>query len=304
MCNNKKVTIIIPTFNRGDIIGKTIESALNQKYSNTEIIVVDDGSTDKTKDVVESFKSSKIKYIYKENGGASSARNRGIAEASGEFISFLDSDDYMLKHHIEKSLPILLNANNICTYSKIIVDRGDGVTFLKPHREYRQHEDISEYLFCNRGFVQTSSLILRTKLASKVKYDETISAGDDNDFAIRLINNGAKLIMLDDPGIIWNDSSSPSRLSNANNPEERERWLKKIKPIITKKAFYSEMGWRVAKCYAKRFRYDKALYLYIKALIRGSYSVKMSIVVLSQIIIPSNIYRKLANKLVEIGVKP
>jgi hypothetical protein len=87
------VSIIIPCFNRADIVGETIESVLAQSYDRFEVIVIDDGSTDNTREVVARYADPRIRYFYKANGGLSAARNSGLEAARGEFIAFLDSDD-------------------------------------------------------------------------------------------------------------------------------------------------------------------------------------------------------------------
>lgn len=86
------VSIVIPTFNRENFVVNAIDSVLKQSFRDYEIIVVDDGSTDRTRKVLESY-GERIKYIYQENSGVSSARNTGIRAAKGEWIAFLDSDD-------------------------------------------------------------------------------------------------------------------------------------------------------------------------------------------------------------------
>ena len=98
------VSIIIPTYNRADFIGKTIKSVLNQTYSNFEIIIVDDGSTDNTKEVVRSFADSRISYFKKQNEERAVARNYGIEKAKGDFITFLDSDDVFLDFHLAEAV--------------------------------------------------------------------------------------------------------------------------------------------------------------------------------------------------------
>lgn len=86
------IAVIIPTFNRGELVTSAVESALNQRFSNYEIIVVDDGSTDNTRDVLSRFAGA-IRYIYQQNRGVSAARNIGIRAANSEWVAFLDSDD-------------------------------------------------------------------------------------------------------------------------------------------------------------------------------------------------------------------
>lgn len=94
---NPLVTIVIPAYNYQSFLPETLNSVLAQKYQNFELIVVDDGSTDKTKDVVAEFlaKDPRIKYFYQSNAGLSAARNLGIKNAGGEYIQFLDADDLL-----------------------------------------------------------------------------------------------------------------------------------------------------------------------------------------------------------------
>jgi len=96
-----KVSVIIPTYNRADKVGKTIESALGQTLSDLEVIVVDDGSSDDTGKVLGETFGDRIRYYAQRNQGASVARNRGIAEARGELIAFLDSDDLWERDKLE-----------------------------------------------------------------------------------------------------------------------------------------------------------------------------------------------------------
>ncbi len=106
-------SVIIPTYNRDGIIGRAIESVLAQTYQNWELIIVDDGSTDNTREIVESYKDDRIRYFWKENEERSIARNYGIDKAKGAYISFLDDDDYYLpeflatfhKSIIENNIP-------------------------------------------------------------------------------------------------------------------------------------------------------------------------------------------------------
>lgn len=100
---NPLVSCIIPVFNGERFLAEAIESILGQTYENLEVIVVDDGSTDSTADVVAGFGDA-VTYVRQENAGPSSARNRGIQEAHGEFIAFLDADDVWHEEKLEKQL--------------------------------------------------------------------------------------------------------------------------------------------------------------------------------------------------------
>jgi glycosyltransferase involved in cell wall biosynthesis len=87
------VSVIIPTYNRSKLVRQTINSVLAQNYKDFEILVIDDGSTDNTKQTIAEIKDDRTKYFYKNNGGVSSARNLGLKNAQGQFICFLDSDE-------------------------------------------------------------------------------------------------------------------------------------------------------------------------------------------------------------------
>ena len=104
---NPKVSVVIPTYNRADKAGKTIESVLAQTITDLEVIVVDDGSSDGTEQVLKAAFGDRIRYHFQVNQGVSAARNKGIAEARGTWIAFLDSDDIWEKDKLEWQLKAL-----------------------------------------------------------------------------------------------------------------------------------------------------------------------------------------------------
>lgn len=107
-------SVIIPSYNRADLILKTIESVLQQSYSNFELIVVDDGSKDNTDDVVKTVSDSRFYYFKRENSERGATRNFGISKAKGKYITFIDSDDLMYHH-------ALLNAHDNLTKNEAII---------------------------------------------------------------------------------------------------------------------------------------------------------------------------------------
>lgn len=106
--SNPKVSVVIPTYNRVGCIGNAINSVIAQTYTECEIIVVDDGSTDDTRQVLARY-GSRVRYIYQENAGVSAARNLGVHHAKGELIAFLDSDDQWEPEKLERQLPLMDN---------------------------------------------------------------------------------------------------------------------------------------------------------------------------------------------------
>jgi glycosyltransferase involved in cell wall biosynthesis len=97
------VSVVIPTFNCAKYLPESVGSAVSQTFAEKEVIVVDDGSTDNTKEVLAPFRE-RITYIYQENSGASSARNRGVAQSSGKYIAFLDADDIWMERKLQKQV--------------------------------------------------------------------------------------------------------------------------------------------------------------------------------------------------------
>ena len=94
-------SIILPTYNRAHILPKAIDSLLRQQYENWELVIVDDGSSDNTKELVAAYIDERIRYIYQDNAERSAARNNGIVHSKGRYICFLDSDDYYENNHLQ-----------------------------------------------------------------------------------------------------------------------------------------------------------------------------------------------------------
>lgn len=112
--NNSLISIIVPCYNQAQYLDEALQSVLDQTYQDWECIIVNDGSPDNTKVIAEKWvaKDSRFQYVYKENGGLSSARNAGLKVAKGEYIQFLDSDDYLVKTKLEVSLQKLNSAKD------------------------------------------------------------------------------------------------------------------------------------------------------------------------------------------------
>src|SRR5687768_8169523 len=110
--NQPLISVIIPNYNYGIYLGQAIDSVLKQTYSKVEIIVVDDGSTDNSQDILIKYKE-KITFIKQANKGVGAARNTGVKNSSGEFVSFLDSDDIWLPTKLERQLEVMLADDEI-----------------------------------------------------------------------------------------------------------------------------------------------------------------------------------------------
>lgn len=284
------ISVVIPSYNRGELIADTIESVLAQDFQDFEILVVDDGSTDNTADVVRNVGDSRVRYIWQSNVGANTARNRGINEAKGEYVALLDADDRFLDSHLSTCLSTLQLFPDHIIYGRIIVDRGNGQSFTKPPRAIKSNEHMSEYLMCTQGFVQTSTLFLPTSIARTVGYLEGLRNGQDIDFAIRLYAAGHRFYMVDEPTVVWRDHADPKRISSSSDPQARLAWLEGVRPLITEKAWYGYRGWFVAKAFAQTGQRAKAISFYTQAIWRGAYNPKLGIKIGAQILLGS-LYR-------------
>src|SRR6056297_2743784 len=140
------ISVIIPTYNRGHIITRAIDSALRQTYRDFEIIVIDDGSTDNTRTVLEPYQDQ-IKYFYQENRGVTEARNKGIKESYGEFIAFLDSDDYWLPEKLEMQMNYFKNHPEVAmVYTRHWKEIDTGKNKIMPKKNKLVEGYIYKYL--------------------------------------------------------------------------------------------------------------------------------------------------------------
>ena len=124
--NNPTVSVIIPAYNAAPWIAETIDSVLNQTFQDFEVIVVDDGSTDATAEIVENYKSQ-VQYLYKNNGGVGSARNTGICAAKGRYIACVDADDLWLPEKLEVQIQLLQKDHSLAwVYSDGLIFENNG----------------------------------------------------------------------------------------------------------------------------------------------------------------------------------
>lgn len=185
------VTTIIPTYNRKHKIEEAIKSVLDQKRSDVEIIVVDDGSTDGTEEFLME-KNFPIKYIKKENGGVSSARNRGISEASGKYIAFLDSDDLWLENKLSKQIEYFENNPNVClvyTDQYIEID-GENIDVTRFERN-KPSSKVVLPAFVDHTPIHTSTVMVKKQALDVVGgFDEALSVHEDSELWNRLSDYG------------------------------------------------------------------------------------------------------------------
>jgi glycosyltransferase involved in cell wall biosynthesis len=188
------ISIIIPTFNRGYVLDKAINSILVQAYNEWELIIVDDGSTDNTKDIIEQYNNPKIKYLYQEKNGQCAARNKGLEIAKGDWIAYLDSDNEFYPHYLETVLKRIAQKPN-ALYALVqakrtleLFENGKLMKLIDDSKDFppdltiqdifhkKLHTDIN-------GFFHSKQIIQQG-----IKFDEDLPKFEDWDFLMKIGN--------------------------------------------------------------------------------------------------------------------
>lgn len=186
------VSVIIPLYNKEFAIMQTLKSVLNQTYHDLEIIVADDGSTDKSAFFVKELAKSdaRIKYFYKTNGGVSSARNFGLSKANGEWIIFLDADDEMKPTNIETLLHLTNKYKVKLAASNISVKECDGTVHNIELRTDKEicFKNFIKALLGNQAIFASGACIYKKILLGEKPYNEALSRYEDAEFELNLFS--------------------------------------------------------------------------------------------------------------------
>lgn len=183
------ISVIIPSYNRGKLILRSVESVLSQTHKNLELIVVDDCSTDDTEDVIKKLGDARIKYVKLEkNSGACAARNRGIYKAEGEYIAFNDSDDVWHKDKLEKQLAFLKeeNADIVVSSMSVFDDEKNAFLFTFPDSKKTKEGLVSYEELLKYNCTSTQLLFGKAECFKENPFDPSMPRYQDWEEALRL----------------------------------------------------------------------------------------------------------------------
>jgi glycosyltransferase involved in cell wall biosynthesis len=239
------VSVIIPAYNRAGIIGRAIDSVLAQTFDDLEILVIDDGSTDDTVATVRSIGDDRIRCIEcKSNRGAGAARNKGIREARGKYVAFLDSDDEWLPEKLQRQVTLMESLPEdwgiSCTGAKILKD-GCRETVVTPNPN-KAGNVYRHYVF-GRIYTPTPTLMLRREVFDRVGcFDDKLWRGQDVELLLRVCREH-KLAVLPEPLAIVHLATT-KRLSNLVEPARLRILEKHAATVREQLGWYAERHFR------------------------------------------------------------
>ena len=225
-----EVSVVIPTYNRARFLVGAVQSVLEQTFADFELLVVDDGSTDGTRQVLEKF-AEKIRYIYQDNSGVSAARNAGISAARGKWVAFLDSDDEWKPDYLARQIEHLAKAPGVCmqTADCIFSDLdGTSTTYFEINGAGRvfagkQYALIKEpfcFVITHGPWQVGSTIILRDAIIGAGWFDPAITLSEDFDLMARVAARGPLGIVFEQLVTVYRRNESTECLTSlvAKNP--------------------------------------------------------------------------------------
>ncbi len=222
------VSVIMPLYNKAQYVVRAVESVLAQSYTNFELLVIDDGSTDDGPSKVEAVSDSRIRLIKQQNAGVSAARNRGINEAKGKWIAFLDADDFWMKDYLTQQIELLeRNPDLAWSATNFFIETGSQQRkgIHSNHDFTKMKMGGNEYFdnYFHARYTQTveawtGSIIVRKDIFEKVgMFTTTMSHGEDTDMWFRIAFKCPQIGYIPEPLAVY-DASVQGSLTEADEP--------------------------------------------------------------------------------------
>ncbi|MGK0185205.1 MAG: glycosyltransferase involved in cell wall biosynthesis [Verrucomicrobiales bacterium] len=211
------VSILIPCYNSEAYLAEALDSALAQTYTNVEVIVVDDGSSDDSTEVLSSY-GDRIRWKSIPNGGACAARNEALKLAKGNFIQFLDADDLLMPDKIARQLPLLLNGDYDLVFCRGTIF-GDGKPERAQKREILSPENKDPFAYCLRQGLSTLAPLHSRHILDQIGgFRAGVQFAQEYDMHIRLMAAGARILFRDELLCRVRHHPSDARISQSSRP--------------------------------------------------------------------------------------
>lgn len=216
----EKITIILTTYNRAILLERAIKSVLNQTCDSFRLLIIDDGSVDETGMIVKKYlENPRVKYVYKKNGGQSSARNLGIKIAETDYVMFLDDDDELCEKAVEMALNKIRETNAPWVYcSQYLSIRGNEETII--YRGNGLKENIYEYLLTG-NLLGAGEIFFRKYLEKIGGFNEKLKIYEDKEMRLRLAKIINKVEYID--GYIYKYYENLNSVSSSNKNKEKRK---------------------------------------------------------------------------------
>lgn len=200
--NKKKVSIIVPCYNAEKYLEEALETIEKQTYNNIEVVLIDDGSKDKTFDILKDYERKslrEVKIIKQENKGVSSARNNGIKNATGNYICFMDSDDILSCFFIEKLVQNFNEETYVCTYYSRNIEEVNSIKEIDIKVEKLEYSTGIEYIMLRKRNINFGGGIFSKKIIDyyHIEFPEDLIIGEDNVFMWKYLSHMKSMILLD-----------------------------------------------------------------------------------------------------------
>lgn len=207
------VSIIVPVYNGELYIKKCLDSILAQTYKNIEVIIINDGSTDGSINCLEKYSDARIKFFNIENQGVSVARNYGIYKSNGEYLLFIDVDDYVNEGIVEKLVNLVENDTTFvfCDNFEVWTDRTDTRTLFNNLNKELRREDVIKEIASGKAGLVCSKLISKKVVAdNKIYFDGNLKVGEDQLFFLQVANYCNKFKYVKEPLYFYNRTNESS----------------------------------------------------------------------------------------------
>ncbi|MCM4154703.1 glycosyltransferase family 2 protein [Gramella sp. AN32] len=262
---NPLISIIIPTYNRGHLIGETLDSVLRQTYNNWECLIIDDGSEDNSEEIVNALNDQRLIYYYKNHGERSSARNYGLERAQGKYIQFLDSDDLLHKKKLEISV---FEAEKNYTKEKIIILSNFQVLMDSSNITSNPYCEINENLLNYKDILYKWDDIFTIpihcglfdcRLFEEFKFPTYINYKEDWLMWLSLFQQDVKFYFIDEPLAFYRIRKSISQEEKVSNIKKEMRVLQYLGEFIPAKDCADFYFYTIEKKYNQILQLQRSL---------------------------------------------